>query len=58
MSNEEIRIAIIKANIKQYEVAKQLGVTEAFFSRKLRYEMTQEEKDKILQAIEELKNNT
>lgn len=56
MSNQDIRIAMIQANIKQYQVADILGIAEHNFSRKMRYEMSDKEKAIILQAIEELKN--
>lgn len=55
MSNEQIRISMIKANLKQYEVASKLGITKFHFCRKLRYELSQEEKARVLKAIEELK---
>ena len=55
MSNEEIRIAMIKANIKQYQVADKLKIAEHNFSRKLRYELSEKEKARVLKAIEELK---
>lgn len=55
MSNEEIRIAMIQANIRQYQVADKLGIQEHNFSRKLRYELSGKEKARVLKAIEELK---
>ena len=55
MNNQEIRIAIIKANLKYYEVADKLGILEHNFSRKLRYELSEKEKARVLQVIEELK---
>lgn len=56
MSNQDIRIAMIQANTKQYEVARHLGISEGHFSKQLRYELSKEYKTKVLQAIEELKN--
>lgn len=56
MSNQDIRIAMIQANIKQYQVADKLGIAEHNFSRKMRYEISEKEKARVLQAIEELKN--
>lgn len=55
MSNKEVRIAIIQANIRQYQVADKLGIAEQNFSRKMRYEMSEKEKKRVLKAIEELK---
>lgn len=55
MYNLDIKEAIKKSRFKQYEIANQLGITEVYFSKKLRYELPAGEKEKILQAIEELK---
>ena len=52
--NKEIRIEMIKANIKQYELADYMGIAEQNFSRKLRYELTAKEKARVLKAIKEL----
>ena len=55
LNNLEIRIAMIQANVKQYQVADILGIAEHNFSRKMRYEMSEKEKTRVLQAIKELK---
>ena len=55
MENIDIRQEIKKSRFKHYEVAKKLGISETYFCKKLRYELTKEEKDEILRAIEELK---
>jgi len=55
MANQDIRIAIIQANLKYYEIAHKLGIFEQNFSKKLRYELSKEEKEKLLKIIEELK---
>ena len=57
MNNVEIRVAILEANIKYYEIANKLGIHKVSFSRKLRNELSKEEKNRVLQAIEELKNS-
>ena len=54
-SNKDIRNAIQKAGIYQYEVAKQIGISEPQFTRWLRYELPDEKKKQILEAIGELK---
>lgn len=51
MTNLEIREAITKANIKHYELAEMLGITEWTLSRKLRKELPDDEKEKILDVI-------
>lgn len=54
MNNLEIRTAIKKARLYGYEVAAALGLSETGFSRKLRKELPQDEKEKILEVIEKL----
>jgi len=53
-SNEEIRRAIGAAGLKQYQVASALGMLDGNFSRKLRDELPQKEKERILQVIKRL----
>lgn len=52
MNNIEIRQAIKKHRLYNYEVAEALGISEFTLSRKLRNELGQEEKEKILDIIE------
>lgn len=54
MNNLEIRTAIKKARLYSYEVAAALGLSETSFSRKLRKELSEDEKEKILAVIEKL----
>ena len=54
MNNLEVRLAIKEARLFNYEVAAKLGISETYFSRKLRQELTQEEKRKILELIDNL----
>lgn len=49
--NQEIRKFIKEKNLKQYEVAKMLGIGETTLVRKLRTELKQEEKQQILDTI-------
>jgi len=55
MSNEDIRKLIFDSKVRMWEVAKELGCTDATFSRKLRTEFSKEEKEKIKTIIEKLK---
>ena len=55
MKNKEIREAAKKAGVFLWRVAERLGVTEFSFSRKLRHELSTEEKAKVLSIIEELR---
>ena len=52
MNNIEIRQAIKKHRLYNYEVAEALGISEFTLSRKLRNELGQEEKEKIMDIIE------
>lgn len=60
MKNIDIRKKLKEVNIKQWELADKLIISEMSLVRKLRYELSEEEKQKIFSAIEELateKNN-
>lgn len=54
MNNFEIREAMKENRLYNYEVAAALGVSEFTLSRKLRNELGQEDKAKILGVIEKL----
>lgn len=54
MKNIEIRTAYMAAGIKQWQLAKALDLSETHFSRKLRQELSPEEKERVLAAIEKL----
>ena len=56
MANEEIKQKIKESNLKFWEVAYKYGITDGNFSRKLRKELPQAEKEKILNIIQKLKN--
>jgi hypothetical protein len=54
VKNVEIRSAFMRAGVKQWQLAAALGFSETHFSRKLRHELPQEEKAKILAIIDQL----
>ena len=54
MNNLEIRLAICKAGLFHYQVAEALGMHETSFTRKLRKELPDDEKTKILEVIDRL----
>lgn len=54
MNNLEVRVAIKNARLFNYEVAAELGISETYFSRKLRKELPDEEREKILTIIDKL----
>lgn len=51
MANFEIRTALKKANLKQWQLAEMLQISEFTLSRKLRKELSNEDKNKIKQLI-------
>lgn len=55
MHNLDIRKAIEESNFKYWQVANKLGITDGNFSRLLRVELEKTDKNKILNAIKELK---
>ena len=52
MTNAEIRRAAGGAGVKLWELAEALGVADATLSRKLRRELPEDEKQKILEIID------
>lgn len=54
MANIDIRCAAGGYGIRLWQVAEAIGMNESAFSRKLRKELPQEEKEKILAAIDKL----
>lgn len=54
MNNLEIRKAAKGAGIKLYEIAAVYGVNDGNFSRKLRWELPETEKAKIMEIIQML----
>lgn len=55
MNNLDIRKAIESNNFKYWQVANKLKMTDGNFSRLLRVELDESNKNKILNAIKELK---
>lgn len=54
-ANLDLRQAATAANVRLWQVAEALGITDATFSRRLRRELPREEKQKILEIIKHLK---
>lgn len=54
MKNLDIRRKLKEANIKQWELADKLIISEMSLVRKLRYELTEAERRIVLKAIDEL----
>lgn len=55
MKNEEVKKLIKQSRFFNYEIAEQIGISEVSFSRWFRKELSEEQKQKIINAIEELK---
>lgn len=53
-SNQAIRTAAKENGIELWRIANKLGINDGNFSRKLRYELSEDEKQKILEIIDEL----
>ena len=54
MYNREIREAAKRAGVHLWQVAEECGMNDGNFSRKLRKELPQEEKQNILEIINRL----
>ena len=50
--NKELRAAMQRRGLFQWQLAERIGVSEATFSRMLRHELPPEQKADILRAIE------
>lgn len=53
-NNDKIKKAIKRKNIKLWQVAEKLGLYDSNFSRMLRYELTEEQLERINKAVETL----
>ena len=51
MKNQDVRRKAAGAGLKLWEVAQEIGLSDSSFSRKLRQELPQEQKEKIFDAI-------
>ena len=54
MTNTDIKVAALQAGVKLWELAEALGIADTSLSRKLRRELPDEEKQKILEIIDQL----
>ena len=54
MKNNDIKAAAKQARVRLWQVAEAYGMNDGNFSRKLRKELPQEEKEKILEIIDRL----
>lgn len=54
-TNRDVRLAISDAGFYLWQVAETLGITDSTFSKKLRREMSADEKEAVLRAVERMK---
>lgn len=54
MNNNDIRRKAASEGIRLWQIAEVLKITDSSFSRKLRKELSQEEKEKIFSIIQKL----
>lgn len=54
MNNQDVRRTAAGSGIRLWQIADALGIADCSLSRKLRKELTQEEKDRIFEIIKEL----
>lgn len=54
MCNQDIKRTAAGAGVRLWQIADKLGVADCNFSRKLRHELPDEEKEKIFSIIAEL----
>lgn len=53
-ANMEIRSSAKKAGVRLWEVAEAIGITDGMFSRKLRRELPEAERRKILSVVADI----
>lgn len=54
-ANREIREKAKANNVRLWQIAEQVGINDGNFSRKMRKELPQQEKEKILKIIDDLR---
>ncbi len=54
MKNKEIREAAAAGGVRLWEIAERYGITDGNFSRKLRRELSDEERERVLSIIGEI----
>lgn len=53
-ANVEIREAAKRSGVKLWQIAENIGLSDATFSRKLRRELSEDERDRVLSVITQL----
>ena len=55
--NDSIKRQIKDAGLKQWQIADYLGISEPTFTRLMRHDLTEDQRARILEAIERGKQN-
>lgn len=55
LNNIKIRLAAMEAGVPMWRLAHHLGIAPESLSKKLRYELSSDEEKRMLQAIEDIK---
>ena len=53
-ANQDIRTALVRAGVKQWELADKVGYSHNYFGMKLRHELPSEEKYRMFTLIQEI----
>lgn len=54
MNNEEIRAAVKQSRVRMWQIAEAMQIQDSALSRKLRHELPDTEKERIMGIIEKL----
>ena len=57
LTNMDIRRTAMAAGVKLWQIADELGIADCNFSRKLRKELSADEKEKIFEIIDKISNS-
>ena len=52
--NVDIKVYAMEKGVKHYQIAKEYGLSESHFCKKMRYEFSPEDKAKIMAIIDRL----
>ena len=55
MRNLDIRVMVSESGLRYIDIAKQMGISRVWLSNLMRYDLTTENREKILKAIRELR---
>jgi predicted DNA-binding protein (UPF0251 family) len=56
--NIDIRVMVSESGLRYTEIAKQMGISRVWLSNLMRYDLTTDNREKILRAIRELKGES